>query len=339
VTTAAVLERPAVQTTAAGSPAPGRRAVHSLLLGLAGRIADAPLAAMRTLLADDELDVLATRFAALIEPRRLALTDAEAGDVRALLAAHGLPAELADHAPRAEEPTGSPFRFAPDPAANDHATDAAIAVAVRHGGLTGLWRVARRGSTPLYLGEAENNADVVELTAETQYALAEAGRDPAVEIFTEAARLTPYHDAALAAATLVWARTEPRINLARAFDGAAGGGPSFRPDHPRLEGTDAERLLARLRAAELVLTPPGAMDDVLNPDLPNAVPLGFRSDGQWVWPDAVAYYLKRHRLAPDPGLVAHLRDTRPRPLTRVVRHQVRAALLTPSEGSPVWQAG
>ena len=50
MTTAGVPERPGTQTAA-----PGRPAVRSLLLGMAGRIADGPPAAMRSLLADDQL--------------------------------------------------------------------------------------------------------------------------------------------------------------------------------------------------------------------------------------------------------------------------------------------
>lgn len=194
----------------------------------------------------------------------------------------------------------------------------------------------------MYLGEAEPGADVAELAAETRCALARAGEDPPiVEMFTEGAWLTPYHEAALSAATLIWSWTDAPVRLARAFDGVdPGGGPYFRPDHARLDGPDGERALARLRAGELVLNPPGAMDDLLDPDRPEAVPAGFRSDGRWVWPDAVAYYLKRYRLAPEPGLAAHLRAAPPPgPLSRVARHRVLAMLFAPTGGEPAWQAG
>jgi hypothetical protein len=167
----------------------------------------------------------------------------------------------------------SPFQFTggngtggPPAGATDDALDAvAVGVADRIGGLIGLWRVFRTSRTSagqrVYLAEAEPAADVVELTAEMQYALAGAGEDPpSVEVFPAGAVLTTYHDAAIEAAMLLWAEAEAPVRVARVFDGADPyGGPFFRPDHPRLDIDEGERVLAYLRGAELVLTMPGAM--------------------------------------------------------------------------------
>jgi hypothetical protein len=86
---------------------------------------------------------------------------------------------------------------------------------------------------------------------------------------------------------------------------------------------------------------PGALDDVLDDDRMAAVPIGFRSDGRWVWPDTVSYYLKRHGIAPEPDLLAHAlaASSPPRPLSRLTRHQVLTTLFAPTGGEPVWQAG
>ncbi len=153
------------------------------------------------------------------------------------------------------------------------------------------------------------------------------------------------------------ARTEAPVRLARAFDGAdPEGGPFFHPDHPLLDGPDGERVLAYLRGGELVLDTPGSLKDVLAEGHEAVVPAGFRSDGRWVWPDTVAYYLKRHRLAPDPELTAHvLGAPSPRPLSRLDRHRALETLFAdptetdptetdptdtdPTETEPMWQAG
>jgi hypothetical protein len=96
-----------------------------------------------------------------------------------------------------------------------------------------------------------------------------------------------------------------------------------------------------LRSGEPVLDTPGALDDVLDPGRLGVVPVGFRSDGRWIWPDAVTYYLERHGLAPEPELVAHVlaRSGPPDPLSRLTRHRVLTTLFAPTGGEPVWQAG
>jgi hypothetical protein len=46
--------------------------------------------------------------------------------------------------------------------------------------------------------------------------------------------------------------------------------------------------------------------DALNPDAGQVVPSSFRTDGEWIWTDAVAYYLEQHSMAPDEELAAHI---------------------------------
>ncbi|MGI5229465.1 hypothetical protein [Actinoallomurus sp. CA-142502] len=327
--------------------APDRRSLHSLLLGLAGRVSDEDLAEMRMCLADGEEVEIVSRLAVVIGTGRLALTEAEAGLVRALFAGYGADPDPIDLASRIENPPPPRDRFDTPERAED-AVDGVIAEAGRRvGGLSAIWRACRQaddgGTRRVYLAEARPEADVVELVAEMQHALTEADGDTArVEVFAERTAPLPYHDAALASAALVWAAEETPIRLARAFDGAhPEDGPFFHPDHERLNGPDGERVLSYLRAGELVLNTPGAMDDVLDTERPGAVPLGFRSDGSWVWPDSLAYYLKRYRLAPEGELVAHaLSAPKPSvPLTRLIRHRALETLFAPAGMEPVWQAG
>jgi hypothetical protein len=325
---------------------PDRAGLYGLLFAFAGRVPDDGLAEMRTCLADGEERELADLLATAVGTGRLALTDDEAALTRAFLTTYADPA-LVERAPRIGQLPPSPYTFS----AQDQAKDAMDTVVTEAGdlvgGVRGLWRVFRHAgdgrAQRVYLAETEPTADVVELVAEMQHALIEEGAETArVEVFTGQAPLTPYHEAALAAATLVWAVEETPLRLARAFDGAdAKGGPYFRADHPTLEGPESERLLAYLRAGELILNAPGGMDDVVDPGASAAVPVGFRSDGRWIWPDAVAYYLKRHHLAPEPDLVAHVlaAPEPPGPLSRLTRHRALATLFAPTGVEPVWQAG
>ncbi len=336
-----------------------RVALHALLVGMAGRVPDDDLAVMRTCLADAEENEVAFLLAAAVETSALALTEDEVPVIRALFNEFGVDLTLTDHAPRVTSLEPCPFRFSGTPGpyeevapstvgvdGHDTMDTAVIEAAARVGGLTALWRAFRyRGdgaARRVYLGEASAEADVAELVAEVQHALSEAGEDtPRVEVFREGEELTPYHEGALAAAVLIWADTDADVRLARVFDGAdPDTGPYFETDHPRLEGADGERVLAYLRGGELVLNTPGALDDVLDEGRTGAVPVGFRSDGRWVWPETVAYYLKRHGLAPEPELVAYaLAAPTPGPLNRLARHRAMVALFTPTGVEPVWQAG
>lgn len=315
--------------------------LHALLLGLAGRVPDEKLAEMRFCLADGEEHELA----ALLETRP---TGREAPLVPD-------PTRERDGTPAAAPP--SPYRFgdrygiaipAGDgwEATTDAADDAVIEAVRRAGEPNAVWRVFRHsGEEPprrVHLVETGPGADLAELTAEAQYALSEVAPDtPRVEVFAEGMPLPRYHETALQGATLVWAAFDVTVRLARAFDGADARGPFFHDDHPRLGGEDGERVLAYLRSGELVLDVPGGLDDVLDPGRAGAVPAGFRSDGRWVWPEATAYYLKRHGLAPEPDLVAHALAGAPGPLqlNRLTRHRALTALFEPAAGEPVWQAG
>jgi len=55
------------------------------------------------------------------------------------------------------------------------------------------------------------------------------------------------------------------------------------------------------------------LDDVLNPAARGRVPVNFRTDGVWVWSDAAHYYVYKHGVSPDPGLLEHIRANGPRP--------------------------
>ncbi|MCP2343621.1 hypothetical protein [Actinomadura rupiterrae] len=77
-----------------------------------------------------------------------------------------------------------------------------------------------------------------------------------------------------------------------------------RPDVPEDE---KDALVQYLERAPIVLAARSLDADELDPERAARVPLTFHTDGTWVWPGAVGYYLKAHGVAPDPELVAHAR--------------------------------
>jgi hypothetical protein len=93
---------------------------------------------------------------------------------------------------------------------------------------------------------------------------------------------------------------------------------------------DAERrrLLDFLESGAVILDVGARSTDLLEPRRAGAVPLVFRTDGTWIWSDAVAYYLRWHRVAPEPDLAAHIRacDYRPAQPPGDTRQSALAAL-------------
>jgi hypothetical protein len=99
----------------------------------------------------------------------------------------------------------------------------------------------------------------------------------------------------------------PRLRPARVFDGAGAGG---RPTVNRLPVVepDLEPLLNYLERGPVVRGGRGLDVDLLSPDSALAVPVAFHSDGTWLWPAAVPYYLRRYGVPPEPELVEHARS-------------------------------
>lgn len=102
-------------------------------------------------------------------------------------------------------------------------------------------------------------------------------------------------------------RPERRFRIARIFDRP---GPDGRPtvDRPDVEPDERERLLTYLERSALILPMRGRDLDRLASDGRQSVPVAFHSDGTWIWPAAVGYYLRTHGVPPEPGLVEHARE-------------------------------
>jgi hypothetical protein len=96
------------------------------------------------------------------------------------------------------------------------------------------------------------------------------------------------------------------LRQARLFEGPAPGAHG----RPPVPAEETEPLLAYLNGAPIVLAARGFDRDVIDPAGPANVPMTFHTDGEWVWPGAVGYYLRVHGVPPEPDLVAHIRARR-----------------------------
>ncbi len=95
----------------------------------------------------------------------------------------------------------------------------------------------------------------------------------------------------------------PALRTAQVFDDE--GQPVT--DRPRLADPEHGQAVQYLEGAPVVLAARSYDGDRLAPDRAPSVPLTFHTDGTWVWPGAVGYYLREHGVAPEPELVDHLR--------------------------------
>ncbi|MBB4926040.1 hypothetical protein [Kitasatospora kifunensis] len=122
-------------------------------------------------------------------------------------------------------------------------------------------------------------------------------------------------------------------------------GPAFEEDHPRLaDGPERAAVADYLRSGPHVLMTPMLMDDVLDPERRGVVPMSFRTDGEWIWTDTITYYLDEYGLAPERGLLAHIRsradEQRVEPASEVLEQAVAFILAPPAEDNePVWNVG
>ncbi|MEV6860976.1 hypothetical protein AB0M44_08220 [Streptosporangium subroseum] len=102
--------------------------------------------------------------------------------------------------------------------------------------------------------------------------------------------------------------SEDAIVIAHVFDGvdAVSGESFFTPDHPRLDGAERDRLAAYLNAGRMIVEEPVGELDRVDPSRGEVVPRSARTDGRWIWSDAVTYYLETYGLRPDHGLCLHI---------------------------------
>ncbi|XVQ10060.1 hypothetical protein ACQP1W_47360 [Spirillospora sp. CA-255316] len=99
---------------------------------------------------------------------------------------------------------------------------------------------------------------------------------------------------------------EPELRMAKPFDSMAPDGAPV-VQRPPVPDEDRDAVVRYLQQAPIVLAARSFDTDLMDPQRASNVPLTYHTDGTWIWPGAVGYYLKKHGLPPEPDLVAHIR--------------------------------
>jgi hypothetical protein len=333
------------------------RLYHDLLLGMAGRLPDALVSEARRLLADDRLTDVAQAVAFGALAGRVAVRPAEADLLRATLEEAGEDLDaIAALATTEAEPAPS-FGLAPagpgdidgvpycvdltvayDGPGRLDAADEAARSAVAGSGAIGVWRSWRYpaadtlGPPPRRVYLVQTDAEPWMAAAAVQSSLDAAGEThPQVEAFTDPGLLPVFQRTALSFSALVWAST-PATPIR-----VAAAPATFPGDHPPIEEEEADRVTAYLETGIPLLVTPDRAPDVVIAGAGTTVPTGYRTDGTWIWSEAVAYYLRRYGFAPEPALLDHLRRAGPTPPTpdAVTLHRALTTLYSGAAGESV----
>jgi hypothetical protein len=312
---------------------PSEVAVHVFVQRLAGWVPDARLAAVRQTLAGGRAADAADAADAAVAMAAEHDVPMAAGSIEAARSLTGTLDALDGVQPATEYPA-LPFwfsQFVPDRAPDATDQDRAMAEVAQARGaqIAAVWRTwrlpldgdeaaARRAATDpenpgrahlVYVAQILDGAIAPALTGELQAALDGRG-NAGVEVLAMDTVPPPYQAAALEGAALLWVPMDegPPFRIARVFDFARPDtGPGFDPGHRVVtDSAELDRLLAYLTSGTLVLNTTARAQDVRDPEAGQVVPGSFRTDGEWIWTDTVAYYLEEHGLAPDEELAAYI---------------------------------
>jgi hypothetical protein len=145
---------------------------------------------------------------------------------------------------------------------------------------------------------------------------------PVVDVIGDTAELTAYRRAMLSGSALAWARRPDE--RPRFIDAIAGNVAAQRP----LTSPESDVVLDYLERGQPLVTAEQAGTNELDPSKGDVVPGGWRTDGRWVWPEAVGYYLRVHGIAPDEAFLDEIRHPgRPDPVVDPVHvHRALSSL-------------
>jgi hypothetical protein len=307
-------------------------AVHEFVQLLAGWVPDEELAAVRRTLGQGQAAAAAAAAVAMAAEHDVPLL-AESIEIARSLTEE--PGTLDGVQPVAQYPL-LPFVFSEfdtDGGLEMQERDQAIAEAVqeRSTQIAGVWRTWRfplddpsepsetdgvngavdtdepdRGHL-VYVVQVSDGGVAPAVAGELQAAL---DGDAGVEVIALDTVPQPYQAAALEGSALLWSAPddEPPFRIARVFDFAKPDtGPGFHPEHRVVtDPAERDRMLEYLTSGTLALHTTARTRDVLSPTAGEVVPTSFRTDGEWIWTDTVAYYLEQHGMAPDEDLVTHI---------------------------------
>jgi hypothetical protein len=96
------------------------------------------------------------------------------------------------------------------------------------------------------------------------------------------------------------------MRQARVWDGVRESGRKY-VSRALVPPEETARVLAYLEKAPIVLAARGYDTDEKDPSRGANVPMTFHTDGEWIWPGAVAYYLRTHEIPPEADLLIHIR--------------------------------
>lgn len=343
----------------AGLDEAGRQTVerlHHLLLRADSRLPDELVSTARAWLAEEMVRDVAEAivFSCLSSDVPLAPADAEL--LGAVLRDTGADAAPVAGLATSDEDDVPPYRLAPvgpdvldphgaevphtmdltdtaytGPGGPDDIDRAAVAAVADQFGAHALWRSWRypapRDQWPratrgylVQLARGSEQTTPARTAARIQAALVAAGEtSPLVRVFTDDVALPAFHRIALLFSALLWtAETPPEIHVAADCPATPA----------RLDEPERSRVRAYLDGGTPLLVSTEMAGDRVDPGLGPVVPATLRSDGEWIWSDAVGYYLDRYRLAPDDGLLTHIRRRgyRPTGIDRVALHRALAAV-------------
>jgi len=97
-----------------------------------------------------------------------------------------------------------------------------------------------------------------------------------------------------------------RMRVAEVFDGRGPTG-GIVINRPQVDPRELAALTAYLTQAPVALATTKTGEDEMAPGAGLVVPRAYHTDGAWIWPAAVGYYLHRYRLPPQSGLLEHIR--------------------------------
>jgi hypothetical protein len=99
------------------------------------------------------------------------------------------------------------------------------------------------------------------------------------------------------------------VHFARVF-APSQAKPSVGDEHQSwiVDAAERDRVATYLRSGAPILVTTALGVDQLAPARGEQVGMSYRTDGEWVWSDALSYYAANYGLAPEDGFYQHIRD-------------------------------
>ncbi|MBX3087338.1 MAG: hypothetical protein KF742_02515 [Cryobacterium sp.] len=90
-------------------------------------------------------------------------------------------------------------------------------------------------------------------------------------------------------------------------DSSDGSAPRVAEYGPRLDNDEKARVLGYLQSGRIVLRSQNLLPDPLDLDREPCVPTSFFTDGDWVWDEAMTYFVATYAVSPPMDFLGYLR--------------------------------